>query len=158
MQQPRSGATPNTTIHTHQTQTQTKSTTLLHTPCNRCSVVCTVYTYNNVVPEHTRRPLGGLPPALLQLGTYRYHIMVPPWSVMPVVGEVDRMADCTRVEYTHTYMYDIRRIDPAHFDERHRRVKSSLLLEPRAWWVARGGRPRRVCASMSRRLDKGAGE
>lgn len=153
MQQPRSGATPNTTIHTHQTQTQTKSTTLLHTPCNRCSVVCTVYTYNNVVPEHTRRPLGGLPPALLQLGTYRYHIMVPPWSVMPVVGEVDRMADCTRVEYTYTYS-----MISDGSSSLERRVKSSLLLEPRAWWVARGGRPRRVCASMSRRLDKGAGE
>ena len=153
MQQPRSGATPNTTIHTHQTQTQTKSTTLLHTPCNRCSVVCTVYTYNNVVPEHTRRPVGGLCLLLLQLCTYRYHIMVPPWSVMPVVGEVDRMADCTRVEYTYTYS-----MISDGSSSLERRVKSSLLLEPRAWWVARGGRPRRVCASMSRRLDKGAGE
>ena len=151
--QPRSGATPTPYMYTHtKHKHKQKALHLLHTPCNRCSVVCTVYTYNNVVPEHTRRPLGGLPPALLQLGTYRYHIMVPPWSVMPVVGEVDRMADCTRVEYTvRIHMIS----DGSSSLERHRRVKSSLLLEPRAWWVARGGRPRRVCASMSRRPGQG---
>lgn len=122
------------TIHTHQTQTQTKSTTLLHTPCNRCSVVCTVYTYNNVVPEHTRRPVGGLPPA----STTRY-IPVPYYGTTLVChacgrrGRSDGGLHSSRVYCTYTY--DIRRIQLT-------RASPSSKIEspPRASSVVGGSR------------------
>lgn len=52
---------------------------------------------------------------------------------MPVVGEVDRMADCTRVEYTYTYQYDIRRIQLT-------RASSKIESPPRASSVVGGSR------------------
>ena len=148
--QPRSGATP--TPYTH-TKPKHKQKALLYYIHHAIDVVlCAPSTRTIMLYPNTRGGRWVACLLLLQLGTYRYHIMVPPWSVMPVVGEVDRMADCTRVEYTvRIHMIS----DGSSSLERHRRVKSSLLLEPRAWWVARGGRPRRVCASMSRRLGQG---